>query len=159
MLLKLIIIVQKIITPDKTVTNNCFLCQYIQNHFFSISQNVISLARLKDFFHASCEFYFLYTNYMSRSVYLGYYVSSCQTAGDLTLGVEDMAKVMTQELTQGCLESSSVRCGFIGEVGSSWPITGCPHSIQVYILSYKYILLFKMKYIFWVYELFSKHTI
>lgn len=96
---------------------------------------------------------------MSRSVYLGYYVSSCQTAGDLTLGVEAMAKVMTQELTQGCLESSSVRCGFIGEVGSSWPITGCPHSIQVYILSYKYILLFKMKYIFWVYKLFSKHTI
>lgn len=50
MILKLIIIVQKIITPDKTVTNDWFLCQYIQNHFLSISQNVISLARLKDFF-------------------------------------------------------------------------------------------------------------
>lgn len=72
---------------------------------------------------------------MSLSVYLGYYVSSCQTAGDLTLGVEAMAKVMTQELTQGCLESSSVRCGFIGEVGSSWPITGSPHSVQACIFS------------------------
>lgn len=77
---------------------------------------------------------------MYLSFYLGYYVSSCQTASDLTLGVEAMAKVMTQELTQGCLESSSVRCGFIGEVGSSWPITGAPHWIQANILSLKTLI-------------------
>ncbi|XP_046659812.1 phosphotriesterase-related protein [Homalodisca vitripennis] len=53
----------------------------------------------------------------------GYYVSACQAAGELSLSVEAMCKVMTQELTEGCVEHPSVRCGFIGEVGSTWPIT------------------------------------
>uniref|UniRef100_A0A1B6KBM8 Phosphotriesterase-related protein n=2 Tax=Graphocephala atropunctata TaxID=36148 RepID=A0A1B6KBM8_9HEMI len=53
----------------------------------------------------------------------GYYVSACQRPAELSLSVEAMCEVMTRELTEGCLEHPSVRCGFIGEVGSTWPIT------------------------------------
>ncbi|XP_054288040.1 phosphotriesterase-related protein [Macrosteles quadrilineatus] len=53
----------------------------------------------------------------------GYYVEVCQPAGNLKLSVEAMSEVMLQELTEGCVEDTTVKCGFIGEVGSSWPIT------------------------------------
>lgn len=54
----------------------------------------------------------------------GYYVEVCQAHSELSLSIEDMCGFMTKELTEGCIEYPTVRCGFIGEVGSSWPITG-----------------------------------
>lgn len=35
-----------------------------------------------------------------------------------------MFNSMVAELTEGCLDFPDVKCGFIGEVGSVWPITG-----------------------------------
>lgn len=37
---------------------------------------------------------------------------------------EKMYDLMITELTNGCVDYPSVKAGFIGEVGSSWPITG-----------------------------------
>lgn len=56
----------------------------------------------------------------------GHYVHSTQTAAALRLGVEQMVELYTRELTVGCnaAEADVVRCGFIGEVGSVWPIHG-----------------------------------
>lgn len=35
-----------------------------------------------------------------------------------------MYDVILKEMTIGCEESPDVKAGFIGEVGSIWPITG-----------------------------------
>lgn len=51
----------------------------------------------------------------------GYYVSATQTKQDLLK--EDMYDVMLKEMTIGCEEYPDVKTGFIGEVGSTWPIT------------------------------------
>lgn len=37
---------------------------------------------------------------------------------------EELYDTMVTELTVGCIDYPSVKCGFIGEVGSVWPITG-----------------------------------
>ncbi|KAG8224415.1 hypothetical protein J437_LFUL001365 [Ladona fulva] len=52
----------------------------------------------------------------------GFYVSSTQKESTLKMSVEEMADLIRKELTEGCIEDPSVKCGFIGEVGSSWPI-------------------------------------
>ncbi|XP_063244923.1 phosphotriesterase-related protein isoform X2 [Bacillus rossius redtenbacheri] len=36
---------------------------------------------------------------------------------------EDIFNVIITEMTEGCLEDSTVKCGFIGEVASDWPIS------------------------------------
>ncbi|XP_049953158.1 phosphotriesterase-related protein [Schistocerca serialis cubense] len=52
----------------------------------------------------------------------GYYVAGLQPQSTLQMSIEDLANVMHSELTEGCFEDKSVRCGFIGEVGCSWPL-------------------------------------
>lgn len=52
----------------------------------------------------------------------GYYVAATQNASDLRLSREEMYNVMLKEMTIGCEESPDMRTGFIGEVGSTWPI-------------------------------------
>lgn len=61
----------------------------------------------------------------------GHYVHNVQSAGVLALGVEQMVDLYTRELSVGCTDGSdgsstgdAVRCGFVGEVGSGWPIHG-----------------------------------
>lgn len=51
----------------------------------------------------------------------GYYVSATQTNENLSK--EEMYDVILKEMTIGCEESPDVKAGFIGEVGSTWPIT------------------------------------
>lgn len=53
----------------------------------------------------------------------GYYVDICQASSNLNLNVEAMCGVMQKEITEGCLDYPEVKCGIIGEVGSSWPIS------------------------------------
>ncbi|CAD6242147.1 GSCOCG00009422001-RA-CDS [Cotesia congregata] len=50
----------------------------------------------------------------------GHYVEACQK--DL-INEEQMYNLILKELTEGCEEYPSIKAGFIGEVGSSWPIT------------------------------------
>ncbi|XP_015121972.1 phosphotriesterase-related protein [Diachasma alloeum] len=53
----------------------------------------------------------------------GYYVEATQAPSTLKLTEEQMHNVMMNELTKGCMDYPSIKAGFIGEVGSSWPIT------------------------------------
>lgn len=53
----------------------------------------------------------------------GYYVSGSQSASTLALKQEALAATITQELTEGCIDYPSVRCGLLGEIGCSWPLT------------------------------------
>lgn len=57
----------------------------------------------------------------------GHYVHGVQTPDSLAFSVEQMADLYRSELTIGCEvvgEKDRVRCGFIGEVGSGYPIHG-----------------------------------
>lgn len=54
----------------------------------------------------------------------GHYVNNVQPAAVLAMRVEEMTDLYTRELTAGCEGAPTVRCGFIGEVGSTWPIHG-----------------------------------
>lgn len=55
----------------------------------------------------------------------GHYVHQVQDASTLALGVEQMVELYTRELTVGCVDGGNpIRCGFVGEVGSGWPISG-----------------------------------
>lgn len=64
----------------------------------------------------------------------GHYVDICQSASDLLRGVEELTNFYTRELLAGVDVSNAgdgsdiIKCGFIGEVGSAWPIAG-EHSI------------------------------
>jgi len=55
---------------------------------------------------------------------LGYYVASAQSAATLDTSKEEMYNLMHKELEIGCVECPDVKAGFIGEVGSTWPIEG-----------------------------------
>ncbi|XP_069701163.1 phosphotriesterase-related protein isoform X2 [Periplaneta americana] len=52
----------------------------------------------------------------------GHYVSFVQSSSALAVSQEDMHKLMVQEVTTGCVDQPDVKCGFIGEVGSGWPL-------------------------------------
>lgn len=52
----------------------------------------------------------------------GHYVALTQSSGTLALSKENMYDLIVREMTVGCEESPDVRTGFIGEVGSAWPI-------------------------------------
>jgi len=51
-------------------------------------------------------------------------VEAVQHQSELRKSEEKLSEMILGDMTLGCLEDASVKCGFIGEVGSSWPITG-----------------------------------
>lgn len=69
-----------------------------------------------------CYHYITLLHYIRNST--GYYVDSAQNASTLRMTKEEMYNVMCTELQKGCIDYSKIKAGFIGEVGSSWPITG-----------------------------------
>lgn len=52
----------------------------------------------------------------------GHYVAESQSPATLNLSVEDMYNLIVKEITEGCEECPNIKAGFIGEVGSSWPM-------------------------------------
>jgi phosphotriesterase-related protein len=55
----------------------------------------------------------------------GFYVADVQNATTLAMSIEQMTDLMTKEILFGVDlpgDSLNVKCGFIGEVGSGWPI-------------------------------------
>ncbi|XP_066995883.2 phosphotriesterase-related protein [Anabrus simplex] len=60
----------------------------------------------------------------------GYYVSSVQPPSVLRMSREDMCQLMYSELCHGCDDVVDVKCGFIGEVGSGWPL----HEFEVRVI-------------------------
>ncbi|KAA0188262.1 hypothetical protein HAZT_HAZT010168 [Hyalella azteca] len=53
----------------------------------------------------------------------GFYVSPSLPSSVLAMSTEQLCEVILKEVTQGCDEDPTIRCGIIGEIGSSWPIT------------------------------------
>ncbi|KAM3955872.1 phosphotriesterase-related protein [Aphomia sociella] len=51
----------------------------------------------------------------------GYYISDTLSSDLLHSLKEDMYDRMRTELTEGCLEDSTIKAGFIGEIASVWP--------------------------------------
>lgn len=47
-----------------------------------------------------------------------------QNHSSLATSEEQMYDLITKELIESCSESSEVKAGFVGEVGSTWPIEG-----------------------------------
>lgn len=60
---------------------------------------------------------------------VGYYLASVQPSSMLVQLQETMYNLMLMELTAQCMEHHGIKCGFIGEVGSSWPLHGESASI------------------------------
>lgn len=56
----------------------------------------------------------------------GHYIEAVQNASNVAMTVENMVDLYTKELTIGSETNQNglVKCGFIGEVGSIYPITG-----------------------------------
>lgn len=52
----------------------------------------------------------------------GFYVAAAQSHSVLNYSVEKMHDIMLKELSEG--NEDGIRCGIVGEVGSSWPIEG-----------------------------------
>ncbi|XP_023723099.1 phosphotriesterase-related protein isoform X1 [Cryptotermes secundus] len=52
----------------------------------------------------------------------GYYLASVQPPNLLLQSQETMYNLMLTELTMQCVEHHDIKCGFIGEVGRSWPL-------------------------------------
>lgn len=52
----------------------------------------------------------------------GHYIYFVQPPSVLTLSQEEMCSLMVNELTIGCVDQPDIKCGFIGEVGSGWPL-------------------------------------
>lgn len=52
----------------------------------------------------------------------GYYTEAYLDAGTLALPVEALAETMIAEIREGA-RGTSIRCGIIGEIGCSWPLT------------------------------------
>lgn len=53
----------------------------------------------------------------------------------LDLSVEDMANTIAHELTTGCKDAPHIKCGFIGEIGCSFPLNGELFDGSSYIIS------------------------
>lgn len=58
----------------------------------------------------------------------GHYVAASQTAETLALSIEKLSDLYTKEIISGVDERGDgkkiIKCGFIGEVGSNWPLNG-----------------------------------
>lgn len=54
----------------------------------------------------------------------GHYVALTQSEQSLLNSEEQIMNIMIKEMTEGCEESMDVKAGFIGEVGSAWPMDG-----------------------------------
>ncbi|CAH0389406.1 unnamed protein product [Bemisia tabaci] len=53
----------------------------------------------------------------------GFYVKYAQSDSTLKMKTEEIHDLIYQEINSGCVDDNTIKCGFIGEVGSSWPIS------------------------------------
>lgn len=67
-------------------------------------------------------------------LYVGHYISYVQPPSVLKLSQENMYNLMLKELTDGCEDQPDVKCGFIGEVGSGWPLHGECYLFMDYLI-------------------------
>ena len=53
----------------------------------------------------------------------GFYIDSFMTDEQKNMTMDDLAQAMIDEITVGIPGTGGVRCGIIGEIGCSWPLT------------------------------------
>ena len=53
----------------------------------------------------------------------GFYIDSFLTDDQKNMTRDDLAKVMIDEIMSGIPGTDGIRCGIIGEIGTSWPLT------------------------------------
>ena len=56
----------------------------------------------------------------------GYYIAASHDVNLFHEPIEKLMEIMRSEMTTGCNEAPDVRCGFIGEIGCSWPLHSTP---------------------------------
>ena len=64
----------------------------------------------------------------------GYYTDITHPPNMSKLSVEDLAMEMVADVTEG-VDGTPIKCGVIGELGCSWPLTGdlhCAHCLLVF---------------------------
>jgi predicted metal-dependent phosphotriesterase family hydrolase len=117
------------------VNNDALLCRYvfhikrsIKISFFILISNLFYTASLekdtlnRPFIIISFTISLYYKLYFCKL--LGYYVAAAQSTATLGMFKEEMYNLMHKELEIGCVEYPDVKAGFIGEIGSTWPIEG-----------------------------------
>ena len=80
----------------------------------------------------------------------GHYVQDVQAEDALNLSVEQMTELYTNDMVEGNKvkvddKEVVIKCGFIGEVGSVWPITG-EYRILSYSMKHKFHIWNKLVY-------------
>ena len=58
----------------------------------------------------------------------GYYVEASHPLEVASFSVENIAEVMFNDLTEGV---DGVKCGVIGEIGCTWPLTGMFYTLYM----------------------------
>ena len=53
----------------------------------------------------------------------GYYIDATHRDDMSKLKVSELAQEMTHDILEGC-DGTNIKCGVIGELGCSWPLTG-----------------------------------
>jgi len=69
-------------------------------------------------------YFIIVINFLCFCNLAGHYLASMQKSSTLSMTKEEMYNLMYKELKEGCVECAEVKAGFIGEVGSTWPIEG-----------------------------------
>lgn len=59
---------------------------------------------------------------LSISLFPGFYVTGAQSSSTLSLTQEEMANLMKDDILKG-VGRNEVKCGVIGEIGCSWPLS------------------------------------
>ncbi|CAG7822518.1 unnamed protein product [Allacma fusca] len=68
----------------------------------------------------------------------GYYVHGSQTESTLNLSVEELHDSIVSEITTGIPSEDNIKCGIIGEIGVSWPMTGVHMNLNIPVKYTKY---------------------
>ena len=62
-------------------------------------------------------------NFIYINLFLGYYFDAFLSDFEHKASEEDLAKIMIKDILEG-YDDTGIKCGCIGEVGCSWPLTG-----------------------------------
>lgn len=64
------------------------------------------------------------THTLNKPCIPGHYLAHVQSSSVINNSVEDLFTLMREELVSGCVDDPGIKCGFIGEVASDYPIRG-----------------------------------
>ena len=73
----------------------------------------------------------------------GYYVAASHKSTIFSEPVEKLVDVMRSEILDGCVEAPDIRCGLIGEMGTSWPLHGI-NKLEFILTHLKTVLYFQI---------------